>query len=75
MTETLQTAIVTAASTSLVAVVALVTNNKRMDDIVRSIERLSTRIDRLEDRLHKLEDTLASYVLDVARIKERLKTD
>ena len=57
------------------AIVALIVNNKRLDDIVKSVDRLSTRIDRLEDRLHKLEDTLASYVLDVARIKERLKMD
>ncbi|MFZ0595037.1 MAG: hypothetical protein WAM39_31540 [Bryobacteraceae bacterium] len=65
MSDSLSVAIVTASSTSLVAIVALIQNNKRMDDFARRLERIDNRLDHIES-------TLAGYVLDMARIKEKL---
>lgn len=64
MDTNLTTAIVSASGSVLVAIVAILSNNKRFDDVNR-------RIDRLETRLEHIEQMLASYCIDVARIKER----
>ena len=66
MDTNLSVAIVSASGTSLVAIVALILNNKRMDD-------LSRRMDRLEAKLDHIEQLLVGYALDVARIKEKLQ--
>jgi hypothetical protein len=61
----LTTAIVTAGGTTLVAIVAILSNNKRLDDT-------NSRLTRLEGKLDHIEQLLVSYALDVARIKEKL---
>jgi len=66
------TAIVSASSTALVAIVAILTNNKRFDDIHKRIDSLDRRMDRLESKLDHIEQLLVGYTLDVARIKEKL---
>ena len=65
MDNNLAAAIVSAGSTTLVAICALVINSKRLDD-------LSRRMDRLEGKLDHIEQLLVGYSLDVARIKEKL---
>jgi hypothetical protein len=61
----LVTAVVSACATALVAVVAILNNNKRLEDT-------NSRLGRLETKLDSIEQMLASYAVDVARIKEKL---
>lgn len=77
--QNLTTAIVSSSATALVAIVAIITNNKRLDDMNRRIDDTNRRIDdtnsrigRVESKLDHIESLLVGYVLDVARIKERL---
>lgn len=79
MDANLTTAIVTASGTTLVAIVAILTNNKRLDDMNRRIDDTNRRIDdtnsrlgRLESKIDHIEQLLVGYVVDVARIKEKL---
>jgi hypothetical protein len=72
MSADLTAAIVSASATALVAVVAIVTNNKRLDDTNRRLDDTNSRIGRLESKLDHIETLLVGYVLDVAKIKERL---
>ena len=65
MDANLTTAIVSASATALVAIVAIVNNNKRLDDT-------NTRLARVESKLDHIEQLLVSYAIDVARIKEKL---
>lgn len=65
MDSNLTTAIVSACATALVAIVAIVNNNKRLDDT-------NTRLARVESKLDHIEQLLVSYAIDVARIKEKL---
>lgn len=76
MDANLTAAIVSASATALVAIVAILTNNKRLDDMnarINSLENgMTARISRLESKLDHIEELLVSYALDVARIKEKL---
>jgi hypothetical protein len=63
---------VSAGATALVAVVAILTNNKRLDDANRRLDDTNARMGRLESKLDHIEELLVSYALDVARIKEKL---
>jgi hypothetical protein len=72
MEANLSVAIVTAASTSLVAVVALVINSGRFADMGKRIDDLNARMGRLEGKLDHIEELLVGYALDVTRIKEKL---
>ncbi|MGI8745207.1 MAG: hypothetical protein ACR2NN_22070 [Bryobacteraceae bacterium] len=65
MDANLTTAIVSASATALVAITAILANNKRLDDT-------NTRLARVENKLDTIEHMLASYAVDVARIKEKL---
>ncbi|HZU26482.1 MAG TPA: hypothetical protein VFA04_13230 [Bryobacteraceae bacterium] len=65
MDPNLTTAVITASATALVAIVAIVTNNKRLDDT-------NSRLGRVESKLDTIEQMLASYAVDVGRIKEKL---
>jgi hypothetical protein len=65
MDANLTTAIVSACATAIVAIVAIVNNNKRLDDT-------NARLGRVETKLDTIEQMLASYAVDVARIKEKL---
>jgi hypothetical protein len=65
MDANLATAIVSASSSALVAITALVLNNQRFND-------MNQRISRVESKLDHIEELLVRYCLDVARIKERL---
>ena len=68
----LTTAIVSSSATALVAIVAIITNNKRLDDTNKRLDDTNARISRLESKLDHIETLLVGYALDVARIKERL---
>ncbi len=72
MDQNLTTAIVSASGTALVAIVAILTNNKRLDHTNRRLDDTNSRIGRLESKLDHIESLLVGYVLDVARIKGRL---
>jgi hypothetical protein len=72
MDSNLTTAIVSASGTTIVAIVALLVNNKRFDDMSQRIGRVETHMDRIETKLDHIEQLLVSYALDVARIKEKL---
>jgi hypothetical protein len=65
MDANLTAAIVSASSSALVAITALVLNNQRLND-------MNQRIARVESKLDHIEELLVGYCLDVARIKERL---
>lgn len=65
MDPNVTTAIVSACATALVAIVAIVNNNKRLDDT-------NSRLARLESKLDTIEQMLASYAVDMARVKEKL---
>ena len=65
MEANLTTAIVSASATALVAITAILSNNKRLDD-------MGSRMSRLEHKLDHIEELLVGYCVDVARIKERL---
>ncbi|HUE23805.1 MAG TPA: hypothetical protein VMQ86_19100 [Bryobacteraceae bacterium] len=58
-----------ASATALVAITAILNNNKRLDDMGARITRLERSMDRLESRLDHIEQMLVGYCLDVARIK------
>jgi len=58
-------AIISASSTTLVAIVALLINSQRFND-------MSKRIDRVENKLDHIEQLLVGYALDMARVKEKL---
>ena len=80
MDSNLTAAIVSACSTALVAIVAILTNNKRFGDIGKRIDSVEKRMDslehsmqRLEAKLDLIEQLLVAYALDVVRIKERLQ--
>lgn len=72
MDSNLTTAIVSACATALVAIVAILNNNKRLDDTNKRLDDTNTRLARLETKLDHIEQLLVSYALDVARIKEKL---
>ena len=72
MDPNLTTAIVSACATALVAVVAIVNNNKRLDDVHKRLDDTNSRLGRLESKLDNIEQMLATYAIDVARIKEKL---
>ncbi len=72
MDQNLPTAIVSTTATALVAIVAIITNDKRLGDTNRRLDDTNSRIGRLESKLDHIETLLVGYVLDVARIKERL---
>jgi hypothetical protein len=76
MHTNLTTAIVSASGSVLAAIVAILSNNRRFDDVNRRIDRVETRLDMIEQRflawLEHIDYMLASYRFDVARIEERL---
>lgn len=72
MSQDLLTAIVSASATALVAIIAILTNNKRLDDTNKQLDDTNARMGRLENKLDHIEALLVSYALDVARIKEKL---
>lgn len=79
MDANLTSAIVSASGTALVAIVAIISNNKRLDDFGKRFDDFGKRIDdvnarltRLENKTDHIEQLLVGYVLDVARIKEKL---
>jgi outer membrane murein-binding lipoprotein Lpp len=72
MDANLTTAIISASATALVAITALLVNNKRFDDMGARMNDLNSRMTRLETKLDHIESMLVGYCLDVARIKERL---
>jgi outer membrane murein-binding lipoprotein Lpp len=72
MEANLTTAIVSASATALVAITALLANNKRFDDMGARMNDLNSRMSRLEQKLDHIEELLVGYCVDVARIKERL---
>lgn len=58
------TAIATAGSSATIAIVAILQTNKRIDD-------LGSRLDRIDHRLDVIEQHLASFAIDIGRLKER----
>ena len=65
MDSNVTVAIISASSTTLVAIVALLINSQRFND-------MSKRIDRVENKLDHIEQLLVGYALDMARVKEKL---
>jgi hypothetical protein len=65
MDANLTTAIATASGTMIVAIVAILSNNKGQDDT-------NARMGRVEAKLDHIESLLIAYCLDVTRIKEKL---
>lgn len=58
MDSNLSTAIVSASGSLIVAIVAILANNKRIDDLGKRMEGLDNRVDRLESSLIKrIEDS------------------
>ncbi len=51
------------------AITALLSNNKRLDDKNKRIDDMSGRMTRLELKLDHIEHLLVCYCLNVARIK------
>jgi outer membrane murein-binding lipoprotein Lpp len=72
MEANLTTAIVSASATALVAITAILSNNKRFDGMGARMSDLNSRMARLEHKLDHIEELLVGYCDDVARIKERL---
>jgi len=72
MEANLTTAIVSASATALVAITAILSNNKRLDDMGHRMDDMGSRMGRLEQKLDHIEELLVGYCVDVARIKERL---
>jgi len=72
MEANLTTAIVSASATALVAITAILSNNKRLDDMGHRMDDMGSRMARLEHKLDHIEELLVGYCVDVARIKERL---
>ena len=58
------TAIATAGSSATIAIVAILQTNKRIDD-------LAQRLDRIDRRLDNIEQHLATFAVDIGRLKER----
>jgi hypothetical protein len=66
MDANLTTAIISACATALVAITAILGNNKRLDN-------MGARMGRLEPKLDHIEELLVGYCVDLGRIKERLE--
>jgi hypothetical protein len=69
MEANLTTAIVSASATALVAITAILSNNKPLDDVGHRMNDMGSRMSRLEHKLDHIEDLLVGYCVDVARIK------
>ena len=58
MDTNLSTAIVSASGSLIVAIVAILTNNKRIDDLGKRMDGIDKRVDRLESSLTtRIEDS------------------
>ncbi len=65
MDSNLVTAIVSASATALVAIVAILSSNTRLDETNAHLGRVETKLDIIGQML-------AGCAMDVARIKEKL---
>ncbi len=64
MDPNITTAIVSAGATALVAIVALIQNSKRFEDMGKRFEDMGKRIDRVEKQL----DTIQADLKEIFRI-------
>ena len=65
MDTNLTTAIITASSTSLVAIVALVLNSKRFEDMGKRFDDMGKRFDDMGKRIDRIERTLETIQADL----------
>lgn len=71
MDSNLTTAIVSASGTTLVAIVALVLNNKRFDDIGKHIDRVENTLDTIQSDLKEFYRMLADLDKRVQRLEDK----
>ncbi len=72
MDSNVTAAIISASSTTLVALTALLINSQRFNDMSKRIDGVEKRMERLENKLDHIEQLLVTYALDMARVKEKL---
>jgi predicted nuclease with TOPRIM domain len=80
MDPNLTTAIVSACATALVAIVALILNskrfedmNKRFDDMNKRMDDMGKRIDRVEKTLEMIQSDLKEFFRTLAGLDKRLQ--
>ena len=70
MDPNLTTAIVSACATALVAIVALMQNSKRFDEIGKRIERVEKQLDVIQSDLKEFFRTLADLDKRIQRLED-----
>ncbi|MDQ2947307.1 MAG: hypothetical protein M3Y27_15475 [Acidobacteriota bacterium] len=71
MDPNLTTAIVSASATALVAIVALIQNSKRFEEMGKRIEDVGKRIDRVEKQLDVIQSDLKEFFRTLAELDKR----
>ena len=73
MEPNLITAIVSASATALVAIVALILNSKRFEDMGKRFDDMSARLDRIERRLELIESDLKEFFRSLNQHDKRIQ--
>ena len=71
MDPNLTTAIVSASATALVAIVALIQNSKRFDDMGKRIDRVEKQLDMIQSDLKEFFRILADLDKRVQRLEDK----
>ena len=75
MSDNILTAIITASSTTLVAITAIAINTywvgKRFDDMNRRFDDMSRRIDKIEATLEIIQGDLKQFYRDIILLKQK----
>ena len=71
MDPNLTTAIVSASATALVAIVALIQNSKRFEEMGKRIDRVEKQLDVIQSDLKEFFRTLAELDKRVQRIEDK----
>lgn len=73
MDPNVTTAIVSACATALVAIVALIQNSKRFDEIGKRFDDFGKRIERVEKQLDVIQSDLKEFFRTMAELDKRVQ--
>jgi predicted nuclease with TOPRIM domain len=73
MDSNLTTAIVSAGATALVAIVALIQNSKRLEDMGKRFDDMAQRIGRVEKQLELIQSDLKEFFRTLAELDKRVQ--
>ena len=67
--------VIGAFATSLVAIVALRTSDRRFESLDKRLDDMNARLDRIDARLGLIEQDLKEFFKDITRLKIHTKLD